>query len=567
MNTDEKRVRILLRVSSEQQLEADGDLGIQREIILEYINNFPHWILNEKEYFEGGVSGYKNSVADRDVLQEALKDAENGEYDILVVYKDDRLGRRMLEIPDYVMKLKAAGVSVYTVKDGCITPDSNDPMNILSLVLRYATAEKSSSDTALRVRDTAQKLVQKGKFMGGKAPYGYVLEHSGEISKHGRALKHLVIQPEQAEIVKQIYNLSLYNEFGSAKIAHTLNTDERYKDLAPNDVWKSGTITSILTNPIYAGYTAYRRRANLNGRYRSLKSSDWIIAEKQNPDIIIIDEDTWMNVQEKRRERGNQYTKSQKNHGVTVIKRNDGLLSLIDVLHCGYCGRKMVNGSKYNYWTIKHTGERRTSKIPIYKCQNAWQGVPHNTTNHFRADMVEPIVYDALAEYISRLQQAKDIFEQIAENNNLEQQKKERALSMKKKKLEKIQHNIRVLEEHIPDAMTGDYALSLEDLVRNINTQKDRERKQQITIAQEELDLQNSSIASKNRNPIMSKIPTWREIFLHADTPAKRVLVNKLIERIDITRERIVIRFKISLEDLLPQSRMNDNEVVPEQRV
>lgn len=567
MNTDEKRVRILLRVSSEQQLEADGDLGIQREIIIEYINNFPHWILNEKEYFEGGVSGYKNAVADRDVLQEALSDAENGEYDILVVYKDDRLGRRMLEIPDYVMKLKAAGVSVYTVKDGCITPDSNDPMNILSLVLRYATAEKSSSDTALRVRDTAQKLVQKGKFMGGKAPYGYVLEHSGEISKHGRALKHLVIQPEQAEIVKQIYTLSLYNEFGSAKIAHTLNTDERYKDLAPNDVWKSGTITSILTNPIYAGYTAYRRRAQLNGRYRSLKSSDWIIAEKQNPDIIIIDEDTWMNVQKKRRERGNQYTKSKKNQDVTVIKRNDGLLSLIDVLHCGYCGRKMVNGSRYNYWTIKHTGERRTSKIPIYKCQNAWQGVPHDTTNHFRADMVEPIVYEALAEYISRLQQQEAILEQIAENSNREQQKKERALSMEKKKLEKIRHNIRVLEEHIPDAMTGDYALSLEDLVRNINTQKDREREQQITIAQQELDLQNSSIAENSRNPLMNKIPTWREIFLHADTTAKRVLVNKLIERIDITRERIVIRFKISRENLLPKSRMNDDRVVPEQRL
>ena len=42
------------------------------------------------------------------------------------------------------------------------------------------------------------------------------------------------------------------------KIASSLNNDSRYKNLAPNDVWKSGTITSILTNPIYAGYTAYK---------------------------------------------------------------------------------------------------------------------------------------------------------------------------------------------------------------------------------------------------------------------------------------------------------------------
>ncbi|MCM1178696.1 MAG: recombinase family protein, partial [Clostridium sp.] len=60
-------------------------------------------------------------------------------------------------------------------------------------------------------------------------------------------------------------------------------------------------------------------------------------------------------------------------------------------------------------------------------------------------------------------------------------------------------------------------------------------------------------------------LPTWRELFLHADTPTKRVLVNMLIERIDITKEQIVVRFKISLDALLPQSRMDGNGVVPRQ--
>ena len=74
--------------------------------------------MDSKEYFEGSNSGYKNSVAERDVLQEALRDAENRAYEILAVYKDDRLGRRMLEVPIYIMKLKRFGVDVYTVKDG-----------------------------------------------------------------------------------------------------------------------------------------------------------------------------------------------------------------------------------------------------------------------------------------------------------------------------------------------------------------------------------------------------------------------------------------------------------------
>lgn len=566
-DTHKKRARILLRVSSNQQLESDGDLTVQRQLVLEYVRSHPDWILDEKEYFEGGVSGYKNSVSDRDELQKALSDAEKGEYDILVVYKDDRLGRRTLEIPSYILKLKTAGVMVYSVKDGCLLPEDNDSMDIVTLVLKYAVAEKSSADTGMRVRDTAKKLVQSGKFMGGKAPYGYILEHSGEISKHGRALKHLVIQPKQAEVVKNIYELSLRKEYGSAKIASILNTDERYKNLAPNDVWKSGTITSILTNPIYAGYTAYNRRESRNGRHRSLNSEEWILSQKANPDLVIISEDTWQKVQRKREMRSNKYTKALKNQDVTVIGRNDGMLSLVDVLHCGYCGCKMVNGSKYNYWTIKGTGERRTSKTAIYKCQNAWQGVPHDKTKQYRADVIEPIVFESLAEYIGKLQDNENVFERIVENNRDEKKRKEEDLEMEKKQLKKIRRGIRVMEEHISDAMTGEYPLTLEDLVRNIDTQKDKEQKQLAVVQEKETALQNTVVTAKDWEDIKSKIPTWREMFLHADTPTKRVLVNKLIERIDITREKLTIRFKISLEEFLPQSRMSNNGVVPQQRL
>ena len=146
-----KRVRILLRVSSDQQLEANGDLSIQRKLVVEEVKKHEEWILDSKEYFEGSNSGYKNSVADRDVLQEALRDAENKEYDILLAYKDDRLGRRMLEIPMYIMSLKQFGVDVYTVKDGLLTPDLGDITGMLMLSMRYAMAEKSSSDTEMHI--------------------------------------------------------------------------------------------------------------------------------------------------------------------------------------------------------------------------------------------------------------------------------------------------------------------------------------------------------------------------------------------------------------------------------
>ena len=48
---EKKRVRMLLRVSSNQQLEEDGDLGIQRQLVKEFIAQHEEWHLDSKEYF------------------------------------------------------------------------------------------------------------------------------------------------------------------------------------------------------------------------------------------------------------------------------------------------------------------------------------------------------------------------------------------------------------------------------------------------------------------------------------------------------------------------------------
>lgn len=559
-----KRARMLLRVSSNQQLEADGDLSIQRQLVKEYILKQSGWVLDKKEYFEGSKSGYNNTVEARDVLQEALQDAKEKEYDILVAYKDDRIGRRMWEIGAYVMKLKSYHVDIYTVKDGCISPESDDVMGQMMLALRYGNAQKSSSDTGMRVKDTAQKMVQKGKFMGGKAPYGYTLELSGEISKHGRALHHLVIDLKQAEIIKYIYRLSLNKEYGSAKIAKILNWHETYKRMAPMDTWKSGTITSILTNPIYAGYAAYKRRERVNGKYHRLDSEDWITAIQQDKELVIIDKETWNEVQEGRKRRSYKYGKGAEKKDAAVIKQNRGGLPLLDVIYCGYCGCKMTNGSKYNYWTIKKTGEKRTKKIPVYKCQNACQGVPHDKMQRYKADEIEPMVFYLVSQYIEYLQKNEDISVRIRENQNQERKIRQKELERKLLDLEAIQKKIEVMEGNVPDAMTGEYPLTLEELVQIIKKYKDQEEEQGRIIKQIKTELKNTKNIMDNREDIRKKIPTWSSLFFNVDAATKRVLVNKLIERIEIKKSEIYVRFKVHLEGHLFETGIRDDSGVPE---
>lgn len=548
-----KTVRMLLRVSSNQQLEADGDLSVQRRLVLDYVQAHDDWKLDNKEYFEGSKSGYKTAVSERDTLQEALEDARNREYDILVAYKDDRIGRRMWEIGTYVMTLKSHNVDIYTVKDGCISPESSDIMGQMMLALRYGNAQKSSADTGMRVKDTAQKLVQQGKFMGGKAPYGYELVLSGELSKHGRALHHLRIIPEQAEIVKHIYDLSLHQEFGSTKIARLLNEEEYYKTMAPKDMWKSGTITSILTNPVYAGHVAYKRRERKNGKYHRLNSEDWIKSNVPDENIQIISGELWDRIQDKRKRRSDKYIKTLEHKNVKVIRRNAGMLSLIDVIYCGYCGRKLTNGTKYAYWTIKGTGEKRVNKTPMYRCQSAQSGIPHNEVSQFRADKIEGIIFDCMAEYIECLQRNENIFDVIEQNRSEEKRKQEAEITKLQKEIDKAMQAVETMEEHIQEAITGNYPLSLEELAAAIRKQKEKITKQEQRIQEKKDGLNGMAVTTAEWQSLKSNIPTWKQVFKEADTQTQRVLVNKLIEQIDVTDEQVVVRFKINLNDFLPR--------------
>lgn len=548
-----KKVRILLRVSSNQQLEADGDLSVQRQLVKEYIERHDEWELDKKEYFEGSNSGYKNSVQDRNVLQEALNDAKKYEYDILVAYKDDRVGRRMWEIGSYVMDLKKYGVDIYTVKDGLISPEKDDIMGQMILALRYGNAQKSSSDTGMRVKDTAQKLVQKGKFMGGKAPYGYELVLSGEISKHGRALHHLVIVENECEVVKEIYNLSLNKEFGTTKIAKTLNDNPYYRALAPNDYWKPGTITSILTNPIYAGITSYKRREKIDGVYHRLDSKDWIKAEVPNDNIAIIDAHIWNLTQEKRKIRSKKYTKTLEHQNITVIKKNDGNLALIDVAYCGYCGHKLTNGTKYNYWKIKDTGEKRASKTAAYRCHLALSGIPHGGIKSplYKAEEIEPIVFERVAKYISQLESDYKIFNEIRDHQNQEKETMEEELQNAKKELDKLISGLTVMKGHVAEAMTGEYVLTLEELASSIRVQGSKidDKKEEVRIKEEQIksfDASNLEWAE-----IKKALPTWGDVLKGSDTQTKRVVINKIVKRIDIKKDEIVIKYRINFKELL----------------
>lgn len=100
-----KRVYTLYRVSTKKQVKIvydtdtnKDDLPMQRQACREFASRREDWTI-VREFEEKGVSGFKVSANDRDAIQELKEAALNCEFDILLVFMFDRIGRIDDETP------------------------------------------------------------------------------------------------------------------------------------------------------------------------------------------------------------------------------------------------------------------------------------------------------------------------------------------------------------------------------------------------------------------------------------------------------------------------------------
>lgn len=533
------KARMLLRVSSRQQLDANGDLTVQRRVVENYIKNQEYWQLDsiKPEYHELGVSGYKNTVAGRKVLQEILADAKKQEFNILVCYKDDRLGRREDEIPAYIKELAACGVLVYTVKEGCITPKNHT--DSLMMFIRYWSAQGDSMKTAQRVKDMATEHTRMGRNQGGKAPFGYRLELSGELSRHQRVLKRKVIVPEEANIVKKVYNYYLVYGYGAYKIARILNSEPGYCSMAPNGTWRAGTISDMLKNPVYTGYEAYNRRTREAGICHRQDRKDWILAEKCNEDIKIIDMEMWEKVQKQREARRAVYQGNPGNNSTHIVYS----MVLAGVAYCGCCGRKLVNGSKYNYWTAKD-GTRKSSITRYYRCQTKKQGGNCKGKGRFLADSIEQQVYSFVKSYLRKIEDNTYIFKMLEAEKEVLKDSSIKKIKTLQRQQKEYMESIITYETNLPKVLRGEIPVPVKEYCSLLEKEKEKYTETSARI-KELQDTPEEAICIKESSPL----PSWEEIFNSAEVSVKQAIINKIASRIDIWEDKIIISARINAWD------------------
>lgn len=330
MDKENKAVRcaIYTRKSHEEGLEQDfNSLDAQRESGENYIasQKTRGWICLPERYDDGGFSGGNTN---RPALKKLLEDIASGKVDVVVVYKIDRLSRSICDFAELSKTFDKFGASFVAVTQDINTSTSSGRM-MLNILVTFAQYEREV--IAERIRDKMSASRKKGLWVGGVTPFGYRVLN-----------KHLEIVPEQAEIVKRMFQR--YSETASVKQVCDELTDGGIRTRT-GKFFNPSMVYRILDNHSYIGKVQYKGEVFPGDHAAIIGQTLWNVVHE------ILKENTAA-------ENGNS-------------RRQQTSASLRGLLKCGHCDCAMgptytgKKGKNYLYYICEKDYKRTRPSCPV----------------------------------------------------------------------------------------------------------------------------------------------------------------------------------------------------------
>jgi DNA invertase Pin-like site-specific DNA recombinase len=529
------KVACLYRVSTKKQVE-ENDIPMQKNACNTFIDSMPGWFLAQ-EYYEKGVSGYHKSADQRDILQHVRSDAENGLFDVLLVFMFDRLGRREDETPFIVEWFVEQGIEVWSVKEG--QQRFENRADKLINYIRFWQSGGESEKTSMRVKEKHKQMVEEGQFRGGTAPYGYKLVESENKNNKGYRLKELTVDEKECEVVKLIFKLVCESGYGGHRVSKYLN--ERGIKTKRGNFWTTDTVMQLLKNPIYKGFYVSGKRPSTRGESKRVSSDNWLYSNEKQPHLIIIDEHLWNTAEEIR--------ESRKAKTGKYPKQTKGPLLFVGLVKCAVCGANL--GSRYavKKWTRKTDNQTLQYLQPKYVCFGRRATIPCTGQRSFSQAKIDPVIMEEVYAYLDTLQ-TLDLSSKIDAMQGKMKQDIESNLHALRVNIGKTEKELAILGDEIIKTLTGESKFTA-DQISAIITKKEGELAQ---LRQAEGKLENEhSIELREVNTFVKlqiKIPNWRHEFQAAETEVKKMLLAELIEAVLISSKSIEVHFKFDLYDL-----------------
>ena len=441
----QNRVCCLYRVSTTKQVDHDdqnqADIPVQRKACREFAERMGWTIVYEEQ--ENGVSGFKVSANDRDKIQLIKEYAEQGKFDILLVFMFDRIGRIADETPFVVEWFVRNGIRVWSTQEGEQRFD-NHTDKLLNYI-RFWQADGESVKTSVRTRTSLGQMVEDGHFKGGLAAYGYDLSKSGRLNKRKHELLDLTVNETEAPVVRLIFDKYVNEGYGAQRITTFLNTNG-YRTRT-GKMWHPASIHGILCNLTYTGVL------------RSGESRSPIL-----PELQIISQEQFEKAQQIRKERS---AAAQSIPHVPINTRGQSLLS--GNVFCGHCGARLTLTTSQRYRKLRDGSYDKTPRIR-YVCYGKTRKQTECTgqtgyTLHILNDLIDNI----MQSIFSRMQ---GIPKSELVSSRYEKELMENIAHLKGLKADQKKHdaNVKSLKEEVIRCIQGQSAFSqntLAELIRD----------------------------------------------------------------------------------------------------
>ena len=406
-----KKCYIYIRVSTTMQVDGYS-LEAQKERLMKFAEFQEMEVV--REYCDAGKSG--KSITGRPEFQRMLQDVseERDGVAFILVFKLSRFGRNAADVLNSLQFIQDYGVNLICVEDGI---DSSKDSGKLTITVLSAVAEIERENILVQTMEGRKQKAREGKWNGGQAPFGYDLD-----SKNST----LVVNEEEAEIVRIIYDKFVHTDMGADAICNYLNqrgyTKKKVRGHELN-YFARGLIMKILDNPVYIGKIAYGKNVTekvkgTRDEYRRVKTDDYLLADGLHE--AIVDEETWEAAREKRKRTGVRFVKTHS------LEHEHILTGLI---RCPLCGGGMSG-------TVQRRQNKKTGEYKdtfYYRCHHR-KKVDGKICDY--KPMLNQKVFNAEVEEFIRYMVAGDEFRKFVQEK-LEEKVDVSALETEREQLQK----------------------------------------------------------------------------------------------------------------------------------
>lgn len=316
MSANYRTGAIYIRVSTTKQDELSPDA--QKRLLLEYAEKNNIFVDSSYIFVEDGISGKKADK--RPEFQKMIAYAKNKAFDIILVWKFSRFARNQEESIVYKSLLKKNDVEVVSVSEPLIDGPFG---SLIERIIEWMDEYYSIRLSGEVMRGMTEKAMRGG--FQTKPPYGYKIVSGNPVP---------VIVPEEAAIVKEIFNMYLHNR-SAFEISKELTL--RGIITRSGNTFKRATINYMLTNVFYCGTVRWNVRNN-DSKRTPKDEKDWITVEGKHEPLI--DKNTFEKVQKIYAQR-KALTPNQKPSS-TYAHYLSGLI------YCSSCGSVLVSSRGKN---------------------------------------------------------------------------------------------------------------------------------------------------------------------------------------------------------------------------